>query len=84
MLSSSRTMAASSAFAKIVDGHHAEIRRYLQRVVPHRADADALCEETFVHAFRRAVGGLLQGVQRQQPQRGLDGGLGLPRRPLVR
>jgi RNA polymerase sigma-70 factor, ECF subfamily len=52
MLSSSRTMADSSAFAKIVDGHHAEIRRYLRRVAPHRADADALCEETFVRAFR--------------------------------
>jgi RNA polymerase sigma-70 factor, ECF subfamily len=52
MLSSSRTMADSSAFAKIVDGHHAEIRRYLRRVAPHGADADALCEETFVRAFR--------------------------------
>jgi hypothetical protein len=45
-------MADSSAFAKIVDGHHAEIRRYLRRVAPHRADADALCEETFVRALR--------------------------------
>ena len=52
MFSSSRTMADSSAFAKIVDGHHAEIRRYLRRAAPHRADADALCEETFVRAFR--------------------------------
>jgi RNA polymerase sigma factor (sigma-70 family) len=51
MLSSSRTLADSSAFAKIVDGHHAEIHRYLRRVAPHRADADVLCEETFVRAF---------------------------------
>ena len=50
MLSRNRTMADSSAFDKIVDGHHAEIHRYLWRVIPH--GADALCEETFVRAFR--------------------------------
>jgi RNA polymerase sigma-70 factor, ECF subfamily len=43
-------MADSNAFERIVDGHHAEIRRYLWRVIPD--GADALCEETFVRAFR--------------------------------
>jgi RNA polymerase sigma-70 factor (ECF subfamily) len=43
---------ADVAFEKIVEEHHAEIGRYLRRAVPHRADADALFEETFVRAFR--------------------------------
>jgi RNA polymerase sigma-70 factor (ECF subfamily) len=43
---------ADGAFTKIVDGHHAEIHRYLRRVVSRGAEADDLLQETFVRAFR--------------------------------
>ncbi len=36
-----------------------------------------------IKSHQRPVSGLLQRVQHQQPQRGLDGGLGRPRGPLV-
>lgn len=40
------------AFDAVVSSHHGEIYRYLQRVIGRTGDADDLCQETFLRAFR--------------------------------
>jgi RNA polymerase sigma factor (sigma-70 family) len=40
------------SFEGIVAAHHAEIHRYVRRVVSRRAEADDLSQETFLRAFR--------------------------------
>jgi RNA polymerase sigma factor (sigma-70 family) len=41
-----------TAFEKLFEAHHAEIHRYLRRVITREAAADDLLEETFLLAFR--------------------------------
>ncbi len=43
---------AEDAFDAVVAAHHAEIRRYLLRLTTRASDADDLCQETFLRAFR--------------------------------
>lgn len=43
---------ADGLFEPIVQTHHAEIHRYLHRVVAHAVEADHLVQETFLRAFR--------------------------------
>lgn len=40
------------AFDGVVSAHHGEICRYLQRVTGRAGDADDLCQETFLRAYR--------------------------------
>ncbi|MCI0546090.1 MAG: RNA polymerase sigma factor [Candidatus Rokubacteria bacterium] len=43
---------ADGPFEAIVEAHHAEIHRYLRRVVSRAVEADDLSQETFLRAFR--------------------------------
>ncbi|MCX5735220.1 MAG: RNA polymerase sigma factor [candidate division NC10 bacterium] len=43
---------SQEAFESVVSAHHAEIFRYLQRVIGRAGDADDLSQETFLRAYR--------------------------------
>lgn len=45
-------MMSQEAFTAVVSAHHGEIYRYLQRVIGRAGDADDLCQEAFLRAFR--------------------------------
>jgi RNA polymerase sigma-70 factor (ECF subfamily) len=47
---------AETAFEEIVAAHHAEIHRYLRRVMTRASEAEDLSQETFLRAYRAWAG----------------------------
>jgi len=48
----SNEVMSGDAFAGVVSAHHGEIFRFLRRAIGRAADADDLCQETFLRAYR--------------------------------
>lgn len=45
-------MMSGQSFEAVISAHHAEIYRYLQRVIGRSGDADDVSQETFLRAYR--------------------------------